>query len=93
MIEELPVEILVKILSYLPNYEKVSLVNKHFYAVVSTQINQQICLDLDAFLFVNAKFFVSLRFFNLSNFILIGTKREPANIAKYRKHYEKSNQH
>lgn len=33
-IDQLPVEILMKIFSYLPSYNQVSLVNKRFYDVV-----------------------------------------------------------
>lgn len=50
-IEQLPVEILMEIFSYLKSYGNVSLVNKHFYNVVC-MMDSQICLSLDDRFFV-----------------------------------------
>lgn len=45
-IEELPVETLMHILSFLPSYGQVSLVNKNFYNIVCS-IDSSICLRID----------------------------------------------
>lgn len=52
-IDELPVEILMKILSYLPSYDKINLVNRQFYNVVCTLRDPEICLYLNEYLFVS----------------------------------------
>lgn len=51
--EELPIEILMKIFSYLPSYDKVSLVNKKFYNIVCEMSDSKICLALNPDLFVS----------------------------------------
>lgn len=52
-IDEFPVEILMKIFSYLPKYGNIALVNKQFYSIVSTLSDPKICLCLSEYLLVS----------------------------------------
>ncbi len=59
-IDQLPVEMLMKIFSFLPRYEDVSLVNKLFYEIACTVNDPNICLTIDERFFVRI-FFVDLK--------------------------------
>lgn len=52
-IEELPIEILMKIFNYLPSYKNVSIVNKHFYSIACDLYDSKINLELRSELFVS----------------------------------------
>lgn len=52
-IDQLPVEILMKIFNYLHSYDKVSLVNKHFYNVACKVTESRIHLRLYSELIVS----------------------------------------
>lgn len=47
-IDELPVEMLMKIFSYLPSYKNVSLTNKVFYSIACTTNDPNICLRISS---------------------------------------------
>lgn len=64
VVDELPTEMLIKIFSYLPSYQNVSLVNKRFYEVVCVMNDRNIYLTLDS------KFFVSILFEFVHSFFL-----------------------
>lgn len=49
--DDLPVELLMKIFSYLPSYSNVSLVSKRFYEV-ACNVNE-VCLSLGSYFFVS----------------------------------------
>lgn len=53
-LEDLPVELLLKIFSYLPSNKNVSLVNKHFYGVICN--SHEVGLSLGSYFFVSADF-------------------------------------
>lgn len=61
-LEELPIEILLKIFSYLPSYDNVSLVNKQFYNIVCELCDSKLCLILNSELFVSLKYISVLLF-------------------------------
>lgn len=67
-IEELPIEMLMKIFSYLPSYKNVSIVNKHFYNIACELCDSKICLELKSELFVSNNIFYFQCGFLISTF-------------------------
>lgn len=61
-IEQLPVEVLMKIFSYLPSYNEVSLVDKRFYDVACTVNDSTNGLSIDQRFFVRFVFCIKLLF-------------------------------
>lgn len=79
---QFPVEILMKIFSFLPSYANISLVNKKCYDVVRKIADPRICLTVTSNLFVSEIFFsISIDFLILP--VFIGKKEESIIVAEH----------